>query len=175
MKFEILNFKLPKDSGQTLIEALVALSIAVVIIAAIVNLVISSLNSTTYSKDQNLATTYAQEGIETVRKLVNQSYTQFKKNYTASSYCLCKNNNLLISSGKCSQTAPRGNCDSIKTGIFIREIEFVHTSPDCQNNLKASVTVSWSDNKCTDNLNLYCHEVAVSSCFTDLNEVKSPL
>lgn len=154
------------QKGQTLIEALVALSLAVAIIAAIANIVLSSLNNTTFSKNQNLATIYSQEGIETVRKLVNQSYTEFKKNYTATSYCLDEGNNLLLSSG---------SCNNVKTGIFIREVEFEHTSPDCQTNLKAQVSVSWSDNKCTDRLNLYCHEVALSSCFTDLNEIKSPL
>jgi Tfp pilus assembly protein PilV len=144
----------------------VALGIAVAIIAAIANLVISSLSNTTFSKNQNLATIYAQEAIETVRKLVNQSYTQFKTNYTGSIYCLDEDNNLLISSGSCS---------NVKTGIFIREVEFEHISPDCQDNLKAQITVSWSDNKCTDNLDLYCHEVALSSCFVDINEIQSPI
>ena len=163
------NRKLRTDNwqlGQTLIEALVALGIAVAIISAIANLVISSLNNTTFSKNQNLATIHAQEGIETVRKLVNQSYTQFKTNYKGLVYCLDENNNLLLSTG---------DCNNVKTGIFIREVEFVHTSSDCQENLKASVTVSWSDSKCRDNLNLYCHEVALSSCFVDINEVQQPL
>lgn len=149
-----------------MIEALVALGLAVVIISAIANIVITSLNNTTYSKNQNLATVHAQEGIETVRKLVNQSYTEFKRVYTGSSYCLDENDNLLLSSG---------SCNAVKTGIFIREVGFEHESADCQGNLEARIKVSWSDNRCRDSSNLYCHNIELSSCFVDINEVQQPL
>jgi len=149
-----------------LIEALIALGIAVTIIAAIANIVVTSLNNTSFSKNENLATIYAQQGMESVRKLINSSYIAFKKNYTASSYCLDQNNNLIVKST---------NCNNIKTGIYIREVSFDQNSPDCQVSLKTVVSVSWSDSKCTDRFNLYCHSVTLSSCFVDKNEVPSPI
>lgn len=58
-----------KQRGQTLLETLLALGVCVIILSAITVIVISSLNSTQFTKRQNLASQYAQEGMEVVRKI----------------------------------------------------------------------------------------------------------
>src|SRR3989338_6084252 len=60
----MIRNKKKKQSGQTLLEALVALATAVVIISAMTVTVLSSLNNAQFSKNQNQATLYAQQGIE---------------------------------------------------------------------------------------------------------------
>ena len=157
---------LRRQKGQTLIEALVALGIAVTIISAITSVVVSSLNNSTYSKNQDLARSYVQQSLEKIRGLVQSNYSTFLNTYSSLSYCIDDNNNLVTKSA---------NCNSIKTGIFIREADFETQSSDCQSNLKVTVTVSWNDSKCNSRLNLYCHNVSSSTCFANLNAVPSPI
>ena len=158
--------KFKNQKGQTLIEAVVALGIAVAIISAITSLVITSLNATTFSKNQSQASEYAQQGLESIRSLVSANYSSFLNTYSSQSYCLDSNNNLNVN---------LSNCNSVKTGIFTKEVDFVQNSADCQGYLKATVIVSWSDNKCTDRLKLYCHNVSVSTCFANINSMVSPI
>lgn len=155
-----------KNKGQTLIEVLIALSIAVAIISAITSVVISALNNSSFSKNQNMARSYAQQTMEKIRGQVQSNYSKFVATNSALSYCVDSDGNM---------TPNTSNCNAIKTGIFIREVNFVLPSPDCQNYLEAKVLVSWSDSKCTDTLNLYCHNVTISTCFTDINSVPSPI
>ncbi|MBI3069818.1 MAG: hypothetical protein HYY87_00750, partial [Candidatus Levybacteria bacterium] len=56
------------QKGQTLIEVLLALGTAVVVLSATVVAVLSALNNAQFSKNQSLATQYAQEGMEVMRK-----------------------------------------------------------------------------------------------------------
>ncbi|MBI2195691.1 MAG: hypothetical protein HYU48_01445 [Candidatus Levybacteria bacterium] len=65
------------QKGQTLIEALIGLAVAVAIISAIVIAVISSLSNAQLTKNQNQANHYAQEGMEIVRQIRNSSWTSF--------------------------------------------------------------------------------------------------
>jgi len=58
-----------KDQGQSLIEMVVAIGIVIVIIVALVAVATISINNANFSRNQALATKYAQEGIEEARKL----------------------------------------------------------------------------------------------------------
>ena len=158
--------KVKNQKGQTLIEAMVALAIAVTILAAITTIVITSLSDTTFSKNQNLASEYAQQALEYIRGLANANYSSFKNTYTARSYCLDNQNQLQTWSG---------NCNLYLTGIFTKELDFDPTSSQCGGFLQATATVSWSDSKCTNGQTLYCHKFAVSTCFTNINAVVSPI
>ena len=55
-QFSILNSQFYGESGQTLLEALIALATAVVVITAMAVLVLSSLSNAQFSKNQNQAT-----------------------------------------------------------------------------------------------------------------------
>lgn len=65
---KIKDFKL-NQKGQSLIEVVVALSVAAVIITALLIVVITSLRNAQLSQTQSRATKYAQEGLERVRAI----------------------------------------------------------------------------------------------------------
>lgn len=157
-KINFLNQK-----GQTLIEALIALGMAVTIISAITSVVIYSLNNSSFSKNQNLARSYVQQSMEKIRGEVRSNYSSFVSTYDTP-HCIDENNTL---------TKKQFNCEP--AGTFVKEADFESQSPDCQNSLKVTVTVSWNDSKCTDRLNLYCHNVSSSTCFANINVIPSPL
>ncbi len=53
----------PKIFGQSMIETLIALGIAVLIIVALVQSIVTSVKNTQFAKNQTLATRYSQEGV----------------------------------------------------------------------------------------------------------------
>lgn len=152
------------EKGQTLLEALVALGAAIVIISSIVIAVISSLSNAQFSKNQNLANHFAGEGMETVRKIRDASWTNFLS-YTSTYYCLSQNSTTLI---------PKGLGCGQNVGIFVREINIEHNNGSCNSNTRATVQVSWSDNKCTSTTDTFCHKVKLVSCFSNNNAVPTP-
>lgn len=150
--------------GQTLIEVLVAITAAVLVISAIAVAIISALNNAQFSKNQNMATQYAQEGMEIIRQIRSSDWSTFN-NLSTGHYCLDKDSKELVLSIDCGQ-----NVD-----IFVREIDIEKNSSSCNNNqTKAIIQVSWSDGKCTNRINLFCHKVRLVSCFSDFNVVPTP-
>ena len=168
----MLNLK--NQKGQTLIEALVSLSIAVAVVGAITVVVISSLNNATFTRNQNQATQYAQEGIEIVKRVsLSESSPNFKA-LPGDTYCLDKSNTQLDE----PLTNPgTGGCGFNVASIFSREVNIDHNNSDpqegCGGNTKVTVKVKWSDNKCQDASGPFCHEVALTSCLSDYNPSKS--
>jgi len=63
--------------GQSIIEVIVALSLVSIVVLALVRVTISSIQNSSFAKDQRTATQYAQEGIENARKLKEESETEF--------------------------------------------------------------------------------------------------
>lgn len=55
------------EKGQTLIELIVVISVAAIVVGALVFAIIASLRNAQFSKNQSQATKLAQEGIEKVR------------------------------------------------------------------------------------------------------------
>lgn len=162
------------EKGQTLIEVLVALTAAIVVIYAIATAVISALSNAQFSKSQGIATQYAQEGIEIMRQIRDSDWSRFysyKQTDSTIYYCLNKNAKDVTENG--SACSP--NVDS-----FIREVQIQKNSSDCTqplqitNAAKVTVIVYWSDGKCTNTNNLYCHNVRLSSCFSDFQVVATP-
>lgn len=84
MAHHIVGRKTKNFRGQTLIEALVTLAVAVVIVTALVVLVIASNRRTTLSRQINQATKLAQEGIEIVRVLRENDERTIKAGLTLS-------------------------------------------------------------------------------------------
>lgn len=147
--------------GQTLIELLITLSITVVIMTAITTAVVRSLNNTENSKLRNVASAYAQEGMELVRTIRGSDYTSFKT-YNGM-YCLDKGQTTLGNS-VVSCTSP--NADS----IFIRSVQ-IEQNPGCSTNVaRVTVTVAWADSKCPQS-NPYCNKVPLISCLSSANPV----
>lgn len=161
--------------GQSLIEVLIALAAAAAVVAAIAVTVVISLSNVTYTKNQNLATQYSREGMEIVRQLAKNNWTNFKS-YN-SDYCLENASLTLVpmGAGGCGQNV--GGPPGSNLRIFVRQITIEQDSPSCpnnpSNNVKITSTVSWSDSKCQAG-NIFCHNVSLESCLADINTVKAP-
>lgn len=160
------------EKGQTIIEVLVALAAAVAVVTAIAITVITSLGNVEFTKNQNLATQYARQGAEYIRKIAKDNFQNFSKNYTSPSYCLDQNGNLTIMLGSdCGLNV--GCINSICT--FVRRIDLVQTDNTyCSGNTKVSATVEWSDSKCTSLSAPFCHNVTVDSCLANINSIQAP-
>ena len=65
-----------KDGGQSLIEMVVAIAVVVIVILALVAITTTSIRNAAFSRNQALATKYAQEGIERVRAYRDQNTWQ---------------------------------------------------------------------------------------------------
>lgn len=165
------------QKGQTLIEVVAALTVSVAIVTALTITILTALNNVQFSKNQNLAAQYAQQGMEVMRQLRNSNWDTFNKNFPAGSYCLSKNS----STPEKKDTTIEGCSDGVSGGQnvdeFAREIDVITGAESkCQgDNIKeVDVTVSWADNKCTDASNLFCHSVKLVSCLSDYTVVPTP-
>ncbi|KKQ37201.1 MAG: hypothetical protein US55_C0038G0001 [Candidatus Levybacteria bacterium GW2011_GWC2_37_7] len=67
------------------------------------------------------------------------------------------------------------NCGQ-NVGIFSREVRFSHdedSSGNCSGGSKATVKVSWADNKCPVG-NPLCHSVELITCFSSIDLKPTP-
>lgn len=150
------------QKGQTLLEAMLALSIAILIVSAVVVSIINALNNEKFGVSQNQATQLAQEGVDLFRNLSQSDWASFVG--YGGDWCLPQVNPIPGSKigGKCDANAgPAGN--------FVREIKVelnacITPTPAVPNNGRVTSTVRWADTKCTDSLNPYCHKTEVVSC-----------
>ncbi len=169
--YRIFFKKTGRQNGQTLIEALVALGAAVLVLSAITVAVVSALNNVQYTKNQNLATQYGQQGIEIMRQISQSSWASFS-GYNAGRYCFAKGDTF-----PCPLGSSTGSCLGTTTscgqnyGIFVREVDIAQSSQiSCSNaSIGVTVIVSWSDSKCTDPASPYCHNVILNSCLSNHN------
>lgn len=161
--------------GQTLIEVLVALSVISIIVTSITIAVITSLNNAEFVKNQNLATEYAQQGMEEIRFMRNTNYTSFTG--LNGQYCLKDTCTQIVPSSQDCGTLGGNNCGSNVSTIFDREVD-VYSGNVVQNPCKygtsVTSTVSWADNKCTNRNNPYCHVVKLATCFTAGDVILGP-
>lgn len=165
MKRGTRNRKHRSKSGQSLIEVLLALGMAVVIVTSITALIVFTLDNASFRKNQNLANAYAQEGMEVVRKIRDSSWSYFDS--LNGWFCLAGNSTALVSRGG-SDCDGEGN-----VGIFIREIRSQAGGSDCgASNRKITVSVYWLDGKC--NSGSFCHKAELISCFAQNQTVAAP-
>ncbi len=165
--------------GQTIIEVLVALTTAVVIIAAITIAVLTALRNAQYSNAQNTATRYAQEGMEFVRFLRDSNYPEFAKlESVPTQYCLGKGSTTLQKDDGTNQSKPCTTIGVVLDNGFSRIVTFESNDAYCDplqpptpaptianTSKKVTVTVAWTDAKCPNSTN--CHEAKLISCFSD--------
>lgn len=146
-------------SGQILIEVLVALSVIVIVVSIITITTASSLSNVEFSRNQNQATQYAQEGMETVRSIRDAQFASFTM--LDGSYCLAENSSMLVQSGSCNVNIGT----TFKRAVVIEK----NNVALCAGGTKVTVTVSWTDGKCSGTS--YCHAATISSCFAVTNTV----
>lgn len=161
--------------GQSLIEVLIALAAAVAVVAAIAVTVVTSLSNVDFTKNQNLATQYSREGLEVVRQIAKNNWTNFTT-YRSSNYCLADINvnpalTVMEPSG-CNQNV------GLQNGNYIFKRQIVISQDDSSKcsgngNVKVESIVSWSDSRCQTGT-VFCHNVSLESCLADINTIKAP-
>lgn len=176
------------QSGQTLIEVLVGLAAAVVVISAITVAVLSSLNNAEFSRDQNLATHYSQEGMEIIRNMRDKSILSVSATSLPDGvYCMAKTCTAITNIAGDTNCGPRaGLLCSQNVLNFVREVTIRHNDSTCNGNgptsaptpvttaMKISVSTYWGDIKCTSTTNPFCHSVMLTSCLSDFTVVPTP-
>lgn len=157
-----------KQKGQMMVEALIALGVAVIIIAAITSMIISALSNAIAAKNQDLATQYARQGMEVIRNISKTNWNYFKD--LDGKYCLKQGSTVNLDPYDPAYPKQDG-CDK-NMGIFSRRVQVdPGSSSGCQDSVNVTVSAYWSDNKCTNSENLLCHSVKLESCFSDVNNI----
>jgi type II secretory pathway pseudopilin PulG len=186
------------QKGQGLVEALIALGAAVVIISAITVAVITSVQNTDFSKYQNLATNYAQQGLAIVKQqslldwnntatyggtfpfCLNQGATTLPPLSSTSCQDINAGNmfirqvdiqNKIVPGPVCNGSNPSSCCNNFTSPCCI-----VGTAVDCNAtpqlcSSRVTVTVKWTDGKCSAN-SPFCHNVKLDSCLQDIYRTK---
>lgn len=151
-----------------------ALGIAVIVLTAVTTAVLTSLNNSQYSKLQNQATQYAQQGMETM-----QGYRDAKSfsGLSLPAYCLNISCTPINNYASCFTPPSVPPCTLID-GNFDRRVDIykppdVNADPNCGTNITVAVTVKWADGKCTGGASDLCHKVKVQSCM--LNSLRPTL
>jgi type II secretory pathway pseudopilin PulG len=159
------------QKGQTLVEALVALGAAVVVVSAITVAVITAVSNSDFAEYQNLATGYAQQGIQIVQQKSQLDWAHTATYSGTGIWCLPQGTTDFYS----HITDP--NCSDNSVNIqdkFFRQVELI-SSAKCNNNIQAEVTVAWTDGKCSADpalSNYYCHNVTLDTCIADINRTQ---
>lgn len=146
------------DSGFTLIETMVAITILMIAIIAPMAMTVQALNSAYYARDQITASNLAQEAIETVRAvrdgnvLSNAFGTSVNllngiPNTDGTPFTVDTTNNQMVScSGTCPPLQTNGQLFGYQSGWetsrYTRSVtaQFVNGNPD---EVKITVTVTW--------------------------------
>jgi Tfp pilus assembly protein PilV len=63
-------------SGQSLVEAVVAIGIALIVVTGLVVLAVGAVRSATLSRNRSVAVQYAQEGLEALRSVRDRDFTE---------------------------------------------------------------------------------------------------
>lgn len=135
-----------KSDGQSLVEVVASLALAIVIVGALVNMVVSSLRSSQFAKNTAQATKYAQEAVEWIRSERDRatSWDEFVNSRSDKVWCLPSVVSWPSSVGNCGST----NLFKISDTIFNREaeIESIDNNGDGRADLVlVTVTVKWLD------------------------------
>jgi Tfp pilus assembly protein PilV len=165
------------QKGQSLVEVVIALAIAVTIVIAFTNATISSIRNANYAKNQNQATKYVQQALEVIRAIRDQDGTIDGTNafstlfntaqntavgstgYTGNCYKLVKDSSTklylfqMTKSTSCTETA--ADDEQLDTQ-FYRKINISDdgadtplTTPPTYSRKKIRVKVYWTDSKGT--------------------------
>ena len=166
--------KINVQKGQLLIEAILALAIVVIIVTGIVIALVYSINNSTLSKDQNIATGYAQEGLDIIRNMKDSDYNTFSG--LNGTYCLPEGITAIDPSADPSEEVT--DCALI-ANRFKRQIYINPNGEDTRPDPTTQVCnagrffvasiILWSEKRCENQDT--CGKVELNSCFKDLNQV----
>lgn len=125
--FEIRNSKFEKK-GQSLVEAIVAIGITVLVILGLVVLAVGAVRSATLVRNRSLAVQYAQEGMEALRSVRDRNFAELPTSGV---------NRVVWTGSEWSTLAGTEVLDS-----FTRSFTSTQVSPG---KLRVVMTVAWTD------------------------------
>lgn len=138
------------ESGQTLVEVVVAAVIITLILVALVSAITFSLSNVQYARNKALATKYAQEAVEWLRSQRDAGWYTFNGMApdTATTYCVSgfPANVSSLTSGACT-SCPSG-CINDDYGIFQREV--ILTGNVADDGVNITVKVFWQQGQRTE-------------------------
>lgn len=140
------------EKGQSLFEAIIALAISALIVVAVVALVASSIRNSSFSRNETLASRYAQQATEWLRGQRDADITTFSSNVLTTAWCI--NDLSWARSGSC------GSSDFITDTKFSRQVNFSVTTVGGKDVVGADVIVYWIDSQ-------GYHEVRNATSFSD--------
>jgi Tfp pilus assembly protein PilV len=148
------------ESGQSLIEVLIALLVAVLMIGAMTIATITSLRNSTFSQNQSQATKYAQESIELVRAnrdrggqvtLVENGRTveyQFFQLWTKKMSDICGLDTCYFSINPATLSLAQitsADTTVVLNDTFKRQIAISDTATSFQKEKNLQVIITWTD------------------------------
>lgn len=152
----------PLESGQSLFEVVLALSVIALIIIAVVILATLSIRNSDYSRNKTLATRYSQEALEWLRGQRDTNWSTFygKAGAAPNGSTWCLNTEPLPQ----TWTIPSGSCTTgtfiTTNNVLVRNGVLIQGSVNGSPVVYANVKVSWSDGSGT-------HEVSSVTTFTN--------
>lgn len=126
------SIKMKNRHGQSLLEVIIALAVVLLVVLALVAAVVSSVKSTDLAKRKSQAAAYAQEGMENLRSLRDSSWANFASLATGSNRCFA---------GPVPSDIACLSCPNL--GVVFTRCAKLETPVG--NQIKATVTVSWTD------------------------------
>lgn len=138
-----ISSNLSLSRGQTLVELLTALAIAVIVIVAIIALSTKALSNINFSRNQSDANHYANELSEWMRSERDTSWSSFSSR----------------TGTRCFRTLSWGGGGNCSSGDVISGTQLLRSATltlgGAQNDeMTISITVSWTDNQGTHSTNL---------------------
>ena len=137
--------------GQSLFEVVIAVGVIGIIIAGVVSLAASSIRNSTFTRNNSLATRYAQEAIEWMRGERDADWVIFR------SYAEVAGNMYCLDTLSWADARSCNSGEYISGTILTRKVIFSSITPTA---VSADVSVLWTDSQGT-------HQVATSTIFTD--------
>lgn len=132
--------KLDWQKGQSLFELVVAIAISALIVVVIVSLTTNSIHNSLFSKDSDLATTYAQQLSEWLRGRRDNDIDTLETNAQIPTWCFMD-----------LTWTKQGSCFSDNyvtgTGLFIRQGTFSIDDSSGKTIIHVDIDVSWTDSQ----------------------------
>lgn len=135
--------------GQSLFEVVVAIGVAALVLVAAVSLSTTSLRNTDFSKNNALATKYAQEGSEYIRQQRDTDWTSFVSNWTGGAKNL--GNNFTTSTSAIDSVFSRQVSKTVCS--FYNGTTTSASACSSSNIVDVYVTVTWTDGSGSHDVN----------------------
>lgn len=134
----LLENKARNSKGQTLFEIVMALAVVTIVLVSVVALVTVSVRNSSFSKNEALATRYAQSATEWLRGERDKDWDSFYAKAQAGIYCMKDESPNWNDAYACQAT------NIIPDTPFVRQVDFTIVSAT---EVKVEVSVSWSDGR----------------------------